>query len=285
MLSKKIPDWMTGTDRLERKRVGDSAINSFADAVLNSANAMKKAGKSDDEIALAFNTDKDKLKSALRESERQKPIKCACEDDNYTDTMKQAEDAYNALHSRHPVKESDAPVRRGKSIMSAKGQPTDISNDIGSHKYIGADTNNSIWDADKLAKASKVMDNGEKITKEKEAIAKKQAENKNLSRNCTIDGSSLKDILAGTDQRSGSSIQSMAVDSVSHYSKNVPQKGMSIFDDGFSKISEQTPGEKMASEVQKEKAKDRTWVEDGAKAVTSKSILNKMINSMLGENK
>jgi regulator of replication initiation timing len=285
--NKGVPDWMLGENKLERKSVSDGAMSAFANSVLQQANDMKKAGKSDAEIAKAFNVEKDTLKKVLREATADKPeVKCSCEDEEaikaeYKAKLADAEQVRHDLRGSKAKSDADAPLRRGGSIMSAKGGRMDISNEVGSNKVMGSDTNNSIWDSEKLTKASKTMDNGERIRRERDLIEKRHQENKKLSRNTTIDGDSLKDALSGTDQRKDSSIKGMNVDSPAGYSKNLPQNGMSIFDDGFARISEKTRGEQMSEEVRKPKEKDRSWVADGAQQVTAKSLLSKMIDTML----
>jgi hypothetical protein len=288
--NKGTPQWLDNKNKMERKSASEGAMSSFAKSVLNQANKMKQAGKSDDEIAKAFNVEKSTLKKVLKEATSEKnEITCDCENDNssssYEDRLKEAEAVNNSLRGRKSSSKEEAPMRRDKSIMSAKGGRMDISNEVGSKKVMGSQTNNSVWDTEKLERASKTMDNGERIRREKELLAKKQEENKYISRNTTIDGTSLKDALSGTDQRKDTTIKSMPVNSPAGYTKNLSQKGISIFDDGFSRVPEKTAGEKMAEEARKPKVKDRSWVEDGSQPVTSKGRVSKMIDSMLDKPK
>jgi hypothetical protein len=47
------------------------------------------------------------------------------------------------------------------------------------------------------------------------------------------------------------------------------------------KIKREHKSEQMSEEVRKPKEKDRSWVADGAQQVTAKSLLSKMIDTML----
>jgi shikimate kinase len=137
-------------------------------------------------------------------------------------------------------------IRSANSILSAGGGT--IKEDGGPRKYIGAETQNSIWDTDVLKKLSTQKTNKEKTIEEKEHNQRVR----NGIRQEELD--KMVDALQETDTRKVCSVKEIEGSFSNNY--NVPKNSLSIFDTKvFDNMPEKTAGEEMAEKVRKEKEK------------------------------
>lgn len=164
----------------------------------------------------------------------------------------------------------DNGLKTSKNIMSAQsGKITDMG---GPEKQIKIDISNSIWDSEKIAKASKSIDSqtATKLEKEKIKSQRKQAEDK-----LTND---LLDNLKSIDQRKGSSVSSLNVLSDNSNTKLL-NNNISLFDDAdFERVPAKTAGEILSEEVTKKRnEKDYSWKNNG-KCITSQDITSSLFD-------
>ena len=156
-----------------------------------------------------------------------------------------------------------------KHISSAR--TGDISDMGGPSTFTKSESANTIWDANKNAKAAESMDNKTKTLKDKEEIAsnKREAENERMN--------DLVDTLKSTIQDKASSISSAGTLSGTNY--KVSKNNMSIFDNqDFMRLTEKTGGEKISDDLKERKGQvDDSW-RDGGKVVSSKDVTKKMFD-------
>jgi hypothetical protein len=150
-------------------------------------------------------------------------------------------------------------------IRSAQsGKITDIG---GPDTVSNVDSLNSIWDSEKLEKATKKIDSKTRVQLEKEQIEnnKRVAEQKRMDE--------LVENINSTDSRKNSNIYRASDYSGSKYYS--PAHGISIFDGKeFERLPEKSAGEKMSDENrEKESQEDESWKNSG-KAVSSKQLQN-----------
>lgn len=304
--------------RMERDSMNKSAMDSFSNIVIASAKGLLAKGESLEDVADKFKIKPEFLKQMLEENGVSK-IACACEPESQKteddirwdraqrdridrqpelkrDVRKKASktelteeeikaiEAYNALHNIKQAGTPVLPTNSSKRILSNKGN--DVTDNGGSRKQIGYERNNSIFDPNVIERQSKERTNDEIIREEaqKKAAARKEAQR--VSRYETIDGDSIIEALKTVDQRKDAGVRSVGAQEAHKYDNKLPMRGISIFDtDEFERIPEKTAGDKRRDEI-KEAAKapkDRSWVENGSKSVTSTDIVNKFIDSLLNK--
>lgn len=138
-------------------------------------------------------------------------------------------------------------VRSAKSILSAGGGS--IKDDGGPRKYIGSETQNSIWDTGVVEKLCSIKTNKEKTIEEKEHIQRVR----NSIKQEELDN--MVDALQETDTRKESSVKELNGSFSNNY--NVPKNSLSIFNSKiFDEMPEKTDGEKMVEKNKIPKEKD-----------------------------
>ena len=160
-------------------------------------------------------------------------------------------------------------VMTSKHISSAR--TGDISDMGGPSTFTKGESANTIWDANKNARASKEMDNKTKTIQEKEDIAsnKRDAENKRVS--------DLAETLKSTLLSKTSTVSPAGILSGTNYKES--ERNMSIFDNkDFMRVKEQTDGEKVSADIKEKKSqKEDSW-RNGGKVVSSKDITKKLFD-------
>lgn len=199
-----------------------------------------------------------------------------------TDEEVAAIEAYNTLHNIKSAGTPTLPTNSSKRILTNKGN--DVVDTGGASKQMGYERNNSIFDPNVIARQAEEQGNDERIRETNDKIAKQRANAKHTSRYETIDGESIVDALKQVDTRKDAGVRAVGAQEAHKYNNKLPMNGISIFDtDDFERVPEKTAGEKRRAEI-KEAAKapkDRSWVQNGAKTVTSTDIVNNFINSLL----
>ena len=260
---------------IEREQLGKNSMDSFEKILINQANNMLSNGYPLDKVAQSFSMSKDALSSFLNQpketpKQKEKVVKAESQDNG-------AQEAYDNLYGSK--NNSKAPkYKTSKSVMQSRSAETDEGITNNNLKSL---SNNSIWEPDYLEKKSKVKGIDEKLKAIKKQDKQRREEIRQSSKEETIDGEKLEDILKETETRKEQSISRLAdAQGNFQYEKYIPQKGMSIFDNGnFDKISKKTKGEAIKKKATK---KDRSWVKDPSEQqVSSNKILDKMIDNML----
>jgi len=148
-----------------------------------------------------------------------------------------------------------------------------ITNDGGTSAYIKSESSNTIWDSDKTAELSKILDNKTKTIQEKAQIAtnKREAENKRMNE--------LTESIKSTIQEKASSVSPAGILSGTNY--KVSENNMSIFDNkDFMRLQDKTGGEKVSEDLNTRKNQiDNSW-RDGGKVVSSKGVTQKLMESL-----
>lgn len=157
-----------------------------------------------------------------------------------------------------------------KSILSAGG--SSIKDTGGPRKYVGSETQNSIWGSSVVEKLIATADGGERIKQEKKDLA-------NLRENFQRERlDSMVESLNNTDTRKASSVSSIG--ELSGGSFRTPSNSMSIFDStDFQRVPEKTDGEKMVESARTEKAKDESWKTIN-KTQSPKSVFDKLFENI-----
>jgi hypothetical protein len=299
--------------RLERESMNKSAMDSFSNVVVAAAKGLIAKGESLEDVAAKFKLQPAMLQSMLGETK----LACACEQETeeprwdrqhanrverqpemkrdlrkvankktreLTDEEVAAIEAYNALHNIKSAGTPNLPTNSSKRILSNKGN--DVVDTGGATKQMGYERNNSIFDSEVIARQAKEQGNDEKLKAIAKAKAEAREEAKNVSRYQTIDGESIVAKLKEIDQRKEAGVRSVGAQEAHKYNNKLPMNGISIFDTAeFERVPEKTAGEARRAEI-KEAAKapkDRSWVENGSKSVTSTDIVNNFINSLLNK--
>lgn len=306
--------------RLERDSMNKMAMDSFSNVVVASAKGLLAKGETLEDVAAKFKLEPKFLKQMLEASGVTK-IACACDrtasteevndeprwnraaydrtarepemkrdvrkkaaKTELTDEEVAAIEAYNALHNIKSAGTPTLPTNSSKRILTNKG--SDVIDTGGANKQMGYERNNSIFDPNVIARQAQEQGNDERIRETNAKIAKQREEAKLTSRYETIDGESLVDALKQIDQRKDAGVRSVGAQEAHKYDNKLPMNGISIFDtDDFQRVPEKTAGEKRRDEI-KEAAKapkDRSWVQNGAKTVTSTDIVDNFINSLLNK--
>ena len=164
-----------------------------------------------------------------------------------------------------------------KSILSAGGGG--IKNDGGSGRYMGSQSNNSIWNSEILQEKLATKDNGEKLKEQNEEIAKLR----NGMRQSALD--EMAQSISETETRKAASISSTGgteIAPTSTYHK--PQNNISIFDDqskeAFERLAEKTVGEKSAERARTPKEKDESWRKQNAGTKKMSSLMDSLFDEL-----
>ena len=148
-----------------------------------------------------------------------------------------------------------------------------VTNEGGPSTFTKSDSANTIWDANKNAKASEKIDNKTKTIQEKEHIAsnRRDAENKRVS--------DLAETLKSTLQGKASSVSPAGTLNGTNYKSS--KNNMSIFDDkDFMRLSDKTGGEKVSEEVKARKNQvDDSW-RGGGRSITSRDVTKNFMESL-----
>ena len=159
-------------------------------------------------------------------------------------------------------------------ISSSGGIQTDMG---GPKKYMGSQTNNSIWDVNNIEKLIKIKDNKEKTIDEQNNIKDFKVKAKEDRINAMIED------LESVDLRKQSVIKSIETESLTNY-KNL-KGNISIFDVGdYERVPEKTEGEQLSDKLAEQKKKNDSW-EDNQRAMSSKKIVSKLFDTLLGDEK
>ena len=141
-------------------------------------------------------------------------------------------------------------VRGSSGILSAGGGS--IKDDRGSTKYMGSETNNSIWDSEVLQKLHGSASNQDRIIAERNAIDEARKGIRQESMDNMIEA------IESTENRKDASVYSLTGGENTSY--RASENNLSIFDTGvFDNMPEQTLGEKIAENARKPKEKDDSW--------------------------
>jgi len=161
-----------------------------------------------------------------------------------------------------------------KSVASARtGTVSDIG---GPSKQIKSVTGNSIWDS----APKNIPDTQSQTRQEKERVA----ENKRIAEKQRMDD--LVEKLQSTDQRKASSASVSSLSPLGGSKFNLPQQGMSIFDQGdYERIPEKTAGEKVSEENEaRRNQKDTSWKNSG-RSFSSKDVVNRLFDAITEQEK
>ena len=177
--------------------------------------------------------------------------------------------ATSKLSEFNPLVDSRNP---SKSITSSSGgTQTDIG---GPKKYMGSQTNNSIWNPDTIEKLIQSQDNKEKTIAEKNEIKdiKEQMQKDRID--------SLVEALQNVDQRKQATIQ--PIEPMKDCSTNkAPKRNISIFVNGdYERVPEKTDGEKLSDKLAEKKAKDDSW-KDNKGTLSSKKIVSSLFDKLM----
>jgi len=163
-------------------------------------------------------------------------------------------------------------TRSANSVLNAGGGS--IRDEGGPSKYIGAETQNSIWDTNVVEKLAGTQSNKEKTDAEKE---NRQAQRKSI-RQESLDN--MTEALSQTDTRKASDISSLSERESVNYRKPV-SNNLSIFDsEVFDNMPEKTAGEIMADNARIEKEADTSW-RDNRGTFKSKDVVNRLFNGLM----
>lgn len=186
------------------------------------------------------------------------------------------EDTANSQKSRKIENEKVInSIRSANSILSAGGGT--IKNDGGPRKYIGSETQNSIWDSSIVEKLSSVKTNKEKTLEEKEHIQKVR---KGMRQEALDE---LSEALKNIDTRKDASIKEIEGSFSTNY--KMPKNNLSIFDTKiFDDMPEKTAGEEMSEKVRKPKDKDDSWKENRG-TVKPSDFINKVFKNLMKSEK
>jgi hypothetical protein len=164
--------------------------------------------------------------------------------------------------------------RSANSVLSAGGGS--IKDEGGPRKYIGSETQNSIWDTDIIEKLSGTKSNKEKTDDEKDNI-------KNARKNIRQESlDNLTEALSQTDTRKVADVSNMSEFNSVNYRKPL-SNNLSIFDtEVFDNMPEKTAGEKMAEKARMAKEADTTWREFKGK---EKSVISTLFDNLTKDKK
>jgi len=167
-------------------------------------------------------------------------------------------------------------VRSANSVLNAGGGS--IRDEGGPRKYIGSETQNSIWDTDVVEKLSGTLSNKEKTDAEKE---NRQAMRKSV-RQESLDN--MTEALSQTDTRKDSDVSSLSERESVNYRKS-SSNNLSIFDSNvFDDMPEKTAGEIMAENARVEKEADTSW-RNNRGTFKSKDVVNRLFNDLMKDSK
>jgi hypothetical protein len=224
-------------------------------------------------MKLSRNQDYDRIKFTEENFKIEEPEKEVIVDQSIRNKQ-----AKNLLPKK--LNNSNAISNRTESQILAAGMGT-IKDIGGPKKYMGSQTNNSIWDNEIIEKLSKVPDNKEKTKTEVEDIKKMKKERKDQRINEIVEG------LKNTDTRKDANIVKMNDFEKPSLFKR-PKNAISIFDtlegkNDFDRVPEKTDGEKMVERIKESKKKDKIW-KDKQGIVSTSNIFNSMFDNMENQN-
>lgn len=163
-------------------------------------------------------------------------------------------------------------IRSANSVLSAGGGS--IKDEGGPRKYIGSETQNSIWDTDIIEKLAGTKSNKEKTDEEKENT---QNMRKSI-RQESLDN--MTEALSQTDTRKVADVSNMSELNSINYRKPL-SNNLSIFDtEIFDNMPEKTAGEKMAGEVRTKKEADTSWREKRG-TFKSQDVVNSLFDNLM----
>ena len=161
-----------------------------------------------------------------------------------------------------------------KHISSAR--TGDISDMGGPSTFTKSDSVNTIWDANKNAKASEKIDNKTKTIQEKAHIAsnKRDEESKRMD--------DLTATLKSTLLDKASSVSPAGTLIGTNYKSS--ENNMSIFDSkDFMRLQDKTGGEKVSEDIKKKKSNvDDSWRGD-KKSFSSKDVTNRLFDGLFNK--
>lgn len=266
------------SDQTSRQSMNKSAMSSFENVMLATANKLMQEGRSMEEVARAFGMSTTQLQSVIETQTNAKTAsskqveKTAAAQENHDS----AQEAYDSLHGITPRKSEDIGNIRGNStIHSAAGNQsvTDVGGPKGQVRY-----QNSIWDSEVLQRQAQAETGQDRIraAQVKESARKQEM----LKQKHEIDAEALK---LSMQMGKANGVSSVAGADSYKFSQKLPPRGMSIFDSTeFARIPEKTAGEKMVDEKRNAKPKEKEFTKDlNTKSANSKSIFDSMIDSML----
>jgi len=284
--------------RIERQSPSKSAIDSFSQALVLSAKTLVSNGESVVDVAGKLKIKPEFLQEMLKadtskkdrnfETDQLPSVKSKSDKNSShknSELSKEEIDAIAAYNSLHNINQTERPNLHNlssKRILSNKGG--EVKDLGGATKQIGSERNNSIFDSEVVARQTKVKTNDEILRANAKKRTKDRENAKKISRYETIDGKSIVEALKSVDQRKNDGIRSLGVSEAHNYNNRLPSNGIGIFDTKyFERVAEPTAGEQRRSDIKKaaNAPKDRAWVADGAKSVTSTDIVSNFINSML----
>ena len=165
-------------------------------------------------------------------------------------------------------------AQSANSILNAGGGS--IRDEGGPSKYIGSETQNSIWDTGVVEKLAGTQSNKEKTDAEKED---RQAKRQNI-RQEALDN--MTEALSQTDTRKASDVSSLSERGSVNYRKP-NSNNLSIFDSNvFDNMPEKTAGEQMAEKARAEKEVDTSW-RDRRGTLKSRDVVNDLFDSLMKE--
>jgi len=181
------------------------------------------------------------------------------------------------LSKAHKLNNSDAINSRMPGQVLSAGQGN-ISDNGGPKKYMGCQTNNSIWNHEVLSKLSETPGSDEK-SKDIQSNVKKLRNSMDQDR---LDA--MAESLKETDMRKDATVQNVGEYEERGTQYKRPQNNLSIFDTSFDfeRVPKQTDGEKSAKEARKESEKDDSWKKI-SKAKTTKNALDSLFESLNGK--
>jgi hypothetical protein len=269
-------------------------MSSFEIELAKTAKAARARGDSIDKIAHALKLSSSSVKSLIdlqinipmTRQEREEEIEqFASQEEEESDVdavakkehLASAEEAYAEMYGKSFAKKKIDIMASGKSIpKSRKGDWSEMGGPKRQLRY-----NNSIWDADILAKTAKQQDNGERIREENARIKAERQQARHAQTHVTTDDM-YQQLRESVELRKTASVQQTGGNSQESYDYNnrVQRNGMSIFDDykntPFDRIAEKTEGERERDISRTAKKKDRSWV----KTASTNSMQGKFKNML-----
>ncbi len=165
----------------------------------------------------------------------------------------------------------------GRILSAGKGA---ITENGGPSKYIGSQTNNSIWDSDVLFRLAGIPTNKEQTLEIRSEIRKlRNGFDQERFNKMAEDAQNV-------DLRKDATVQNAGefTERASNYKR--PQNNMSIFDTtfDFERVPEKTAGEKASERAREVKAKDNSWKKRKG-TFSTRNIMDQMIDNLLSDKK
>jgi len=189
------------------------------------------------------------------------------------DTLSKEEDKYSDQKAKK-LNNSEVinSIRSANSVLSAGGGS--IKDEGGPKKYIGSETQNSIWNTDMIEKLSGTKSNKEKTEEDQKNI---QDVRKNI-RQESLDN--MTEALSQSDTRKTSDVSSLSELNSINYRKPL-SNNLSIFDtEIFDNMPEKTAGEEMAEKARIEKEADTTWRETKG-TFKNQDVVNNLFDNLM----